>query len=138
MDSVWVLLLARPRKCAIGQVWHFSRFSKIQSQIVKETRVCTFCSKGIRNIYTGAVYGQTYFFSILHNRIPWKFWGEKFHGKLYTQTFTKKLPWNPTYFLLNPYLNGAILNFHMKKFRGHVKKCKNRKTFLPRNSHGIR
>ena len=38
------------------------------------------------------------------------------------QTLAKKLLQNPTYFLLNPYLNNAILNVHIKKFCGHAKK----------------
>ena len=42
------------------------------------------------------------------------FKAEKFRGKLYMQTFAKKCLWNPSYLLLNPYMNSAILNFHIK------------------------
>ena len=48
------------------------------------------------------------------------FKAEKFCDKLYMQTFTIKLSWNPSYFLLNPYMNSAILNFCIK-FCRHAK-----------------
>ena len=57
------------------------------------------------------------------------FKAEKFHSKLYMQTFAKKLSQNPSYFLLNPYLNSAILTFHIKKFHGHAKSTKTMKLF---------
>ena len=54
------------------------------------------------------------------------FEAEKFHGnKLYMQIFVKK-PWNPTYFLLNLYLNSAI---HIKKFCEYAKIVKTVKLF---------
>ena len=56
------------------------------------------------------------------------FQAETFCSKLYMQTFTKKPSQNPSYFLLNPYLNSAILNFHIKVSRT-CKKPKNRKLF---------
>ena len=65
------------------------------------------------------------------------FEAEKFCSKLYMQTFTKKLSRNLSSFLLNPYLDSAILNFHIKKFFGHAKKHKNCDTFLPQSFHGI-
>ena len=46
----------------------------------------------------------------------WSFEARKFHAKLHTQTFMNKVPLNPTYFLLNPYLNSTVLNFHIKSF----------------------
>ena len=64
------------------------------------------------------------FIQFLVYRIPWKFC-----GKLYTQTFAKKHSQNPSYFLLNPYLNSAILKPHIKKFRGHAKGMKTAKHF---------
>ena len=55
---------------------------------------------------------------------------EKFRGKLYTKTFAKRLSWTPcSYFLLIPYMNSAILNFHIKKFHGHTKSAKTVKLF---------
>ena len=63
---------------------------------------------------------------------------EKLRGKLHIQTFVTNLSRNLSYFLLNPYLNSAILNFYIKKFYRHAKKHENYKTFLPRNFHGIR
>ena len=41
----------------------------------------------------------------------------------------KKPSWNPTYFLLNPYLNSTILKFHIIKFHGHAKTLKTAKLF---------
>ena len=49
------------------------------------------------------------------------FKAEKFHSKLYMQIFAKKLSRNLTYFLLNLYLNSAMLKFHIKKFCRHTK-----------------
>ena len=57
------------------------------------------------------------------------FKAEKFHGKLYAQTFVKKLSGNPTYFLLNPYLNSTILNFLITKLHGHAKTAKTANLF---------
>ena len=57
------------------------------------------------------------------------FEAEKFRNKLYMQTFAKKLLRNPTYFVLKPYLNSAILKFHIKKFRGHANTVKTVKLF---------
>ena len=34
-------------------------------------------------------------------------------------------------------MNSVILNFHIKKFRGHAKMHKNHEIFLPQNFHGI-
>ena len=59
------------------------------------------------------------------------FEAEKFRGKLYMQSFARKLSRNPRHFLLNPYLNSSILNFHIKKFHENSKNHENRKTFLP-------
>ena len=66
------------------------------------------------------------------------FQGRKVLQQVAHADLREKLSWNPTYFLLNPYLNGAILNFHIKKFHGHAKNHENHKTFLPRNFHRIR
>ena len=57
----------------------------------------------------------------LHTAHHESFEAEKFRGKLYTQTFVKKISRNRSYFLLNPYMNSTILNFHIKKFHRHVK-----------------
>ena len=48
------------------------------------------------------------------------------------QTFVKKLSQNPSYLLLNPYLNSAILNFHIKFFADMQKSVKTTK-LLPQN-----
>ena len=45
------------------------------------------------------------------------------------QTFVKKLLWNPIYFLLNPYFNSTILNFHLENSADHVKTVKTVKFF---------
>ena len=45
------------------------------------------------------------------------------------QTFAKKLLWNPIYFLLNPYFNSAIMNFHLESFADNVKTVKTVKLF---------
>ena len=54
------------------------------------------------------------------------FESEKFRGKLQLlmQIFAKTLSHNPTYFLLNPYLNSAILNFLIKSFSDTQKTAK--------------
>ena len=63
------------------------------------------------------------------------FEAEKFCGKLYMQTFAKKVLWNLSCFLLNPYSYEQC--HHIKKFCKHAKKRENRKTFVPQNFHGI-
>ena len=68
---------------------------------------------------------MAYCFTLYHE----SFEAEKFHGKLYMQTFAKKLSRNPTYFPLNPYLNSAILNFHIKSFMDMQKTTKTVKLF---------
>ena len=55
--------------------------------------------------------------SYMHTVYYESFEAKKFHSQLYTKTFAKKLLQNPSYFLLNPYTNSAILNFHIKSFQ---------------------
>ena len=54
------------------------------------------------------------------------FEAEKFCGKLYMLTFAKKLSRNSSYFLLNPYMNSAILNFQVSPT---CKKAQNPRNF---------
>ena len=65
----------------------------------------------------------------LHTICHENFEAEKFGSKLHTQTFTKQLSRN---LVLSPYLNSAILNFHIKSFAGMHKRPENHETFLPR------
>ena len=46
------------------------------------------------------------------------------HADLHEKTL-----WNPSYFLLNPYLNSAILTFHIKSFMDMQKSMKTAKIF---------
>ena len=78
---------------------------------------------------------NNYCTSVSHNyRISWKFWGRKVSRQVVHIDIRKKLSWNPTCFLLNPYLNSAILNFHIKV----LQTCKKPRNFSALKFHGIR